>query len=147
MSEPKNFRVSDEDAAEHTVVCAEVPCWRDDEMFGASPADLAERVMGTLAPQGFTFPRLLDVEVRRLPSVYPVYTGSYAADLARIEAWVGDQPRLLTFGRQGLYVPDNTHHALLMGLDAASVVRDDGSLDRARWDRVREGYRDHVVED
>lgn len=147
MNEPKNYRQSDEDPADVTVLCAEVPCWADDETYRADPRVLAERVMSTLAPLGFAWPRLLDVEVRRLPRVYPVYTGQYTADLGTIEAWVEDQPGLLTFGRQGLFVPDNTHHALLMGQEAAFSVRDDGSIDLARWARVREGFRDHVVED
>lgn len=147
MNEPKNYRVSEDDPSDVTVVCAEVPCWADDETFAAEAGVLADRVMSTLAPLGFQWPRLLDVEVRRLPRVYPVYTGDYADDLASIEAWVEDQPGLLTFGRQGLFVPDNTHHALLMGQEAAASVRDDGSIDHARWDRVREEFRSHVVED
>lgn len=147
MNEPKNYRDSDEDPTDRTVLCAEVPCWAGDDTWTASPEALAERVMATLRPLGFDWPRLLDVEVRRLPRVYPVYTGDYTDDLARIEAWVGDQPGMLTFGRQGLFVPDNTHHALLMGQEAAFSIRDDGSIDRARWDRVREGFREHVVED
>lgn len=147
MNEPKNYRESADDPADVTVVCAEVPCWAGDDTFTAEPQVLADRVMSTLEPLGFGWPRLRDVEVRRLPRVYPVYTGAYAQDLARIEAWVGDQPGLLTFGRQGLFVPDNTHHALLMGQEAAASVRDDGSIDHARWDRVREAFRNHVVED
>lgn len=147
MNEPKNYRESSDDPEDVTVVCAEVPCWAGDDTFTAAPQELADHVMSTLAPLGFPWPRLLDVEVRRLPRVYPVYTGEYAADLDRIEAWVGDQPGLLTFGRQGLFVPDNTHHALLMGQEAAASVRQDGSIDHARWARVREGFRDHVVED
>lgn len=147
MNEPKNYRQSSDDPDDVTVVCAEVPCWAGDDTFTAEPPALAERVMSTLAPLGFRWPRLLDVEVRRLPRVYPVYTGDYLQDLDRIEAWVGDQPGLLTFGRQGLFVPDNTHHALLMGQEAAASVRDDGSIDHARWDRVRQEFRAHVVED
>ena len=83
----------------------------------------------------------------REPSVYPVYGGDYVDDLRRLEQWVADQPRLLTFGRQGLFAPDNTHHAMLMGMDAAEVVTPDGSVDARAWSRVRESYRDHVVVD
>lgn len=147
MNEPRNYRDSDEDPADRTVVCAEVPCWVDDDTWTATSDVLADRIMTSLAPLGFDWPALLDVEVRRLPRVYPVYTDQYAEDLARVEAWVEDQPGLLTFGRQGLFVPDNTHHALLMGQEAARSVRDDGSIDRDRWGRVRDGFREHVVED
>jgi hypothetical protein len=64
-----------------------------------------------------------------------------------VEAWVAENDRVLTFGRQGLFAPDNTHHALAMGWDAAGVVGPDGRVDRARWAGLRAGYRSNVVED
>jgi len=148
LSEPKNFRSGDgDDPPGVTVVCAELPCWEGDETWTASGDELAQRVVGTLTPLGFRFPAVVRAEVRRLPRCYPVYTGTYAADLAILEAWAAAQPGLLTFGRQGLFAPDNTHHALEMGWEAADAVRADGSIDHGRWAAARESFRDHVVED
>lgn len=147
MSEPKNFRESADDPHDVTVLCAELPCWEGDDTWTASPAELGRRVVDSLVPFGFRFPELVDVEVRRIPRCYPVYTGSYAADLATVEQWAAAHPRLLTFGRQGLFAPDNTHHALHMGREAARVLRDDGTVDRTRWQQARESFRAHVVED
>lgn len=146
LSEPKNFRTAD-DPAGTTVLCAELPCWVDDETWTASAADLAARVIETLTPLGFTFPPLAGAEVRRIPRCYPVYTGTYAEDLATLEAWAETDPRLLTFGRQGLFAPDNTHHALHMGWEAADALLPDGTVDRPRWDDARASFRSHVVED
>ena len=146
MSEPKNFRDGG-DPAGVTVVCAELPCWEGDTTWTASADELGRRVVDTLTPLGFTFPTVLATEVRRIPRCYPVYTGTYEADLATVEAWAGREDRLLTFGRQGLFAPDNTHHALVMGWDAAEVIGPDGRVDRVRWDRLRDGYRFNVVED
>ena len=78
---------------------------------------------------------------------YPSYTGTYSEDLDAVEAWAAGEPRLITFGRQGLFAPDNTHHALLMGWDAAEAIGPDGIVDRARWSAARESYRANVVED
>ena len=146
MSEPKNFRDGD-DPAGVTVLCAELPCWVGDDTWNASADELAERVMSTLTPLGFDFPTLAGTDVRRIPRCYPVYTGTYADDLATLEAWAGEQPRLITFGRQGLFAPDNTHHALHMGWEAADSLRPDGTVDRRRWDAARDSFRSHVVED
>ena len=146
MSEPKNFRTGD-DTAGTTVVCAELPCWVGDDTWTASADDLAATVMETLGPLGFEFPRLLGAEVRRIPRCYPVYTGTYAEDLAVLEDWAASRPRLLTFGRQGLFAPDNTHHALHMGWEAADALRPDGTVDAVRWDEDRRSFRSHVVED
>jgi protoporphyrinogen oxidase len=146
LSEPKNFRDGD-DPTDVTVVCAELPCWEGDETWTAEPSVLAEKVMGTLEPFGFRFPALAGVMVRRIARCYPVYTGSYVDDLETVERWAATLPRLMTFGRQGLFAPDNTHHALHMGWEAADAVRADGTIDRARWTNARESFRAHVVED
>ena len=148
LSEPKNFR-DDGDGDDNgvTVVCAEVPCWEGDATWTATPEELRDQVITTLGPLGFRFAAVEQVEVRRIPRCYPVYTGSYASDLAAIEAWAAEQPRLLTFGRQGLFAPDNTHHALVMGQRASDVLRPDGTFDRGRWAEARESFRAHIVED
>ena len=36
MNEPKNYRDSDEDPTDRTVLCAEVPCWAGDDVWNAS---------------------------------------------------------------------------------------------------------------
>ena len=146
LSEPKNFRDGD-DPAGVTVVCAELACWEGDDVWTASPERLADIVMGTLEPYGFRWPGLVGAEVRRIPRCYPFYGGTYADDLTRVEAWTAGLPRVLTFGRQGLFTPDNTHHALHMGWEADAVVGADGTVDRAAWDRRRESFRGYVVED
>lgn len=153
LSEPKNFRDApsvpgrggDPDGV--TVVCAELACWEGDETWTATPDELAERVRSTLAPLGFELPAVLGAEVRRIPKCYPVYAGAYAAALEVLERWAGRHPRLLTFGRQGLFAPDNTHHALHMGWEAADSLRADLTVDTDRWAVARAGFRTHVVED
>ncbi|HEV2787407.1 MAG TPA: FAD-dependent oxidoreductase [Solirubrobacteraceae bacterium] len=146
LSEPKNFR-DGPDPQDVTVVCAELPCWEGDATWAADEDDLAAQVMATLEPLGFAWPALVGVEVRRIARCYPVYSGGYEASLDTLEGWAQAQPRLLTLGRQGLYAPDNTHHVLEMGSQAAAVVRPDGSVDRAAWTAMREAFRSHVVED
>jgi hypothetical protein len=76
-----------------------------------------------------------------------VYRAGYERAFEQIDAWVTARPRLLMFGRQGLFAHDNTHHALAMGLAAADALRPDGELDAARWADARVEFRDHVVED
>jgi hypothetical protein len=76
-----------------------------------------------------------------------VYGPGFAADLGALEAWARGLDGLVTFGRQGLFTPDNTHHALAMGWAAAECLRPDGTLDHARWVAARDGFRRFVVED
>ncbi|OWY59366.1 hypothetical protein B7486_74945, partial [cyanobacterium TDX16] len=83
----------------------------------------------------------------RLPHVYPVYRPGFEADLAALEAWAAELPWLQVFGRQGLFVADNTHHALAMGQVAARCLGADGTWGEAAWLVARDGFRSNVVED
>jgi len=87
------------------------------------------------------------VTTRRLRQAYPVYIRGYENDLAVADQWLGQIEGLLTFGRQGLFVHDNTHHALYMAKAAAECLRPDGSLDQKLWAHYREIFETHVVED
>lgn len=147
LSEPKNYRDSDDDPADRTVLCAEVPCWEGDETWSAEPADLGERVRGALLAEGLPDPAPVEVEARRLPRVYPDYRVGFGEGLATVEAWLAGQAGMITLGRQGLFVGDNTHHVLAMGAAAADVLEPDGTFDGQEWARRREQFRSFVVED
>lgn len=146
VSEPKNYRSSADDPTDRTVLCAEVPCWEGDVVWNAEPDQLGELVAQGLRGDGLPDPTALEVEVRRLPRVYPVYRPGFEVDLAAVERWANDTG-VVVFGRQGLFVGDNTHHVLEMAWAVAECLGGDGSFDRAAWRRAREGFRAHVVED
>ncbi|MCB1016117.1 MAG: FAD-dependent oxidoreductase [Acidimicrobiales bacterium] len=146
LSEPKNYR-DGPDPSDRTVLCAEVPADVGDATWNLTDDDLGSLVREALVRLGLPDPAPVAVETRRLPRVYPRYRVGFAADLAGLEAWAAGQPRLLTFGRQGLFVPDNTHHALAMGDAAAAALGPDGAFDEGSWVAARDGFRSHVVED
>jgi protoporphyrinogen oxidase len=147
VSEPRNYRDDPSQPSDRTVLCAEIACWPGDEVWTAGDDDLADRLAGELAAAGLPEPRIVGVESRRLPRVYPVYRPGFGADLGALERWATEAGRLITFGRQGLFTPDNTHHALAMGWGAADALAPDGSLDAVRWRAARDGFRGFVVED
>ena len=146
LSEPKNYRDGD-DPRDVTVLCAEVACTVGDATWSSSDADLGAAVAESLERQGLPRVDHVAVEVRRLPHVYPLYRPGFEADVAALTAWVDAHPRLVTFGRQGLFVPDNTHHALAMGWAAADALGADGTFDRTAWSAARDRFATHVVED
>jgi len=146
VSEPRNYRDNPDDPPDRTVLCAEIACWPGDDVWQANDGELARRLSGELAAAGLPEPRPVHVESRRLPHVYPVYRPGFADDLAALERWASGIG-LVTFGRQGLFTPDNTHHALAMGWAAADALGPDGTFDTARWRTTRDGFRSFVVED
>jgi protoporphyrinogen oxidase len=147
LSEPANYRVSDDDPPDRTVLCAELPCAVGDQVWSASDDELAAIVDDTLRATGLLPVNRSGVEVRRLPHVYPIYQPGYEEHLAPLDSWVGDLPRVTTFGRLGLFAHDNTHHAMAMAYDAVDALREDGSRDEVRWAAARRRFSDHVVED
>lgn len=147
VSEPANYRDSSEDPADRTVLCAEIPCTPGDRWWTADDAELAAVVTRTLADVGLPPLQLAGVVVRRLPAVYPVYEVGYGERLAGLQAWADGLERVTTFGRQGLFVHDNTHHAMAMAYDAVAAIGPDGRRDEAAWSAALERFSRHVVED
>lgn len=147
LSEPKNYS-GRTDPAGRTVLCAEIPCATGDDVWRADETTLGERVLDGLASAGLPVgSRVLEVVVRRLPSAYPLYPVGYEEPFQRVDDWVSGLPGVLTFGRQGLFAHDNTHHALAMARAAAECLGDDGRFDHRRWAEHREAFTHHVVED
>ena len=147
LSEPANYRLSPEDPADRSVLCAEIPCAVGDPVWTSTPDDLAELVRDGLRAGGLPGVRLGGVEVRRLPHVYPVYEIGYADRLRPLDEWVDGLDRVTTFGRLGLFAHDNTHHAMAEALDAVAALRPDGTRDPGLWAAARARFATHVVED
>ncbi len=157
ISEPKNYRDAD-DPPGRTVLCAEIPCDPTSPGWGLPDDDLRDVVVAALEGAGLPAPRVLEVATHRLAHAYPVYERGFETKLRQLHDWLDDQPLLLTFGRQGLFVHDNAHHALAMAWDAADCLEPGGgyssaecgmldSFNRERWRRARESFAGHVVED
>jgi protoporphyrinogen oxidase len=146
LSEPKNYAGAA--APGTTVLCAELPCDPSSALWGASDEALGELVRKDLAANGIPVRAAVRAVVaRRLREAYPIYERGYRAHFDRIDAWFSGLDGVLTLGRQGLFVHDNTHHTLAMAYAAAACVEDSGRVDRGRWARFRESFQSHVVED
>lgn len=147
LSETKNYYEAVEPKT-HTVLCAELPSDPGDQHWGMSDDALGAKLCEWLAGTGLPVKsRVLRTETRRLPFAYPVYDRTYAANFEAMDRWIGGIDNLLTFGRQGLFAHDNTHHALAMAYGAVSCLSPDGAFDRQRWARLRHEFEAHVVED
>jgi protoporphyrinogen oxidase len=147
ISEPANYRDSSDDPTDLSVICAEIPCAVDDEVWKQDDETLAELVEEAVARSELPPVRRVEVVVRRLPFVYPVYVLGYERRLAGIEAWITGVPQIVSFGRLGLFAHDNSHHAMLEAYEAVDSLRPDGRFDSARWRVQRARFAEHVVED
>lgn len=146
LSEPKNYSALGRPAGT-TVLCAELPCTLDDAVWRMSDEELGRLLAEDLAGCGIPLPAApLKVFSRRLPAAYPIYLRGYEEPFGILDRWAESVPRLLSYGRQGLFAHDNTHHALFMA-NAAVACLGGAAFDQAKWADYRQLFAKHVVED
>jgi protoporphyrinogen oxidase len=142
VSEPTNYRTSDDDPTDRTVLCAELPCRTGDATWSADDETLAAMVQDGLAAAGLPpvrRPSSGGVVVQRLPRFYPVYRQGYLERLSGIETWADRLAHVASFGRLGLFVHHNSHQAMRVAYDAVGCLGPDGVLDHVCWEAAREG--------
>ena len=147
LSEPKNYSDRREPKG-RTVLCAELPCKVGDEHWEMNDEQLSGLVRDSLASCGLPIKcAVLETVTRRLPFAYPIYKTGYEKHFRIQDRWVESIDGVLTFGRQGLFAHDNTHHALAMAYGAVECLNGSGEFDHERWDGYRKEFEKHVVED
>lgn len=146
MSEPKNYSLTRRPG--RTVLCAELPCAVGGEEWQMSDAQLLELFRGDITRAGLgPLPPVAGVHVERIPQAYPLYTEGYRQAFDALDQWAATLEGLVTFGRQGLFVHDNTHHTMAMAYALADCLLPSGALDRSRWAEARRSFEANVVED
>jgi protoporphyrinogen oxidase len=147
LSEPKNYSGSIE-PRNRTLLCAELPSDPMAPEWGMTDEELSRLLCHWLAQAGLpVVAPIRRVVTRRLKQAYPVYRLGYETHFETMDRWLGELKGLLTFGRQGLFVHDNTHHALYMAYAAVECFGADGSFDWELWREFRQIFETHVVED
>ena len=115
--------------------------------------ELGKRLREWMALAGLPAPaRVSKVVTRRLGHAYPLYRRGYEECFEKIAQWLWGIEGVLTFGRQGLFADDNTHHALAMAYGAArclspradstmrGVGRSTGKSSKTTSSRIRLGW-------
>jgi len=146
LSEPKNYSAAEEPKG-RTILCAELPSDPGDKYWSMDDESLGKALYGWLGDCGLPqSAKITHAFTRRLPHAYPVYDRDYEAHFKTLDDWISGIDGLLTFGRQGLFAHDNTHHALAMAYGAADCL-DGGVFNHAKWAHYRQEFLTHVVED
>jgi protoporphyrinogen oxidase len=147
LSEPKNY--GDGSGPKHlTVLCAELPCDPDGPHWQKSDEELGQLVRDALSAAGIPVRATINqIITRRVRQAYPIYERGYETYFNSLDHWLDRIDGLLTFGRQGLFAHDNTHHALYMAYSAVDCLDESGCFNRERWQSFRRIFDSHVVED
>lgn len=145
ISEPKNYR-GGPDPVDRTVICVEIPCEPGDATWAEDDRSLVRSVGDDVLRLGLPNPGERG-RVTRIRYVYPVYRIGSEEAFDLVASWLDSRHGVVSYGRQGLFAHDNTHHAMAMARDAVECISEDLEFDRAGWDEARERFARHVVED
>ena len=146
LQEPKNYSAQGRPEGT-TVICAELPCSPKDDVWAMSDEELGQLVENDLQTSGIPLPKApIAYAARKLPQAYPIYLTGYEEPFGALDAWIDAVPRVLSYGRQGLFAHDNTHHALNMAYAAVDCLNGAG-FDEPKWASYRGEFAKHVVED
>jgi len=147
LSEPKNYSDTDEPTG-LTALCAELPCDVNDRYWQMNEDQLAAVVINSLQIAKIPITsRIRNVIVRRISHAYPIYEIGYGEFFESMDRYIEGIGNLLTFGRQGLFAHDNTHHALYMAYAAVDCLDEQGRFNSDKWLGYRRIFETHVVED
>lgn len=147
LSEPKNYSASSMPEG-LTGLCAEIPCRIGGKLWNTQQDKIAGLVIHGLRQVGLPVDGLVTESfVRRTAHAYPLYDLEFENRIQVIEDYLNTIPDIISLGRQALFVHDNTHHTIEMGLCAADCVSKDGEWDKEKWGGYREMFKTHVVED
>jgi len=146
LSETKNY--SGIEVKGKTGICAELPCSTEDKVWNMSEQELSNIVKSSL--QKADIPITADIsriKIKKLKYAYPIYNSGYEVHYDYIDEYIKSYDNLLSFGRQGLFAHDNTHHALYMAYSAVKCLDKNGSFNKVKWMEYRKEFETHVVVD
>jgi protoporphyrinogen oxidase len=146
LSEPKNYSMA-KNPANRTGLCFEIPCTEGDEIWDLDDENVLRLVMTDLGKTDLPNPEISDFTIRRKKNIYPVYDHNFESRLEIIEECLDSLDHTVSLGRQGLFVHDNTHHTIEMGIAAAECLSSDLKWDTSRWADFRKQFESHVVVD
>lgn len=146
MSERQNYDGSRESPGS-TGLCLEMPCFRTDPVWSMDDDGVLGIALQGIAASGFPDPVVKAFFTRRINEAYPSYPLGWHRHFDGIDGWLSRLPGVVTLGRQGLFVHDNTHHAIEMGIAAARCFDPSAGWDAAGWSEARKLFRKNVVED
>jgi len=146
MSEPKNYSLAT-DPKDRTGLCFEIPCSEGDKIWKLEDKSLLKIVLDDLRKTNLPVPIVTDFTIRRKTNVYPIYDHAFEARVNLIEEYLKDINKTISLGRQGLFVHDNTHHTIEMGIAAADCLSENLHWNEAKWSNYRKLFDSHVVVD
>lgn len=130
-----------------TVLCCDLTCNLDDDLWKSSDEDLAKRCLRAVESVGVTTEdRLSGSFVKRFRDFYPVYSIDYRERLAERYGSLRVFDNVIPTGRLGMFNYNNSDHCLDMGRFIARGVQS-GDTPGDIWDALERRVRSYRIVD
>lgn len=121
LSEQKNLN-KDSSPAGRTVISLDIACNENDRTWNMSDRELFRLALNDLGHMGIEESHTLDHFNLKLKDVYPVYDLGFDARLKELFYALGEYANIYSTGRQGLFLNNDIHDSVEMGMQAAEFV-------------------------
>lgn len=116
-----------------TVLCFEICCNTRDEIWKYSEEELKEMVLADIEGIRIIDPtKIIDCHIKKLDEAYAICHLNYEYHLKDLIEHLSNFENLLSTGRQGLFLQNDMHDSMVMGLDAAAFLIK-GHQDLLKW--------------
>lgn len=120
--EPKNFHRS-MGTKDQGMIVLEITCHPGDSTSQKSDKQLVNATIKGLDRVGLVRPdEIVNTHVHRIPFTYPLYDLDYRERLGKVWRYLENFPRLISTGRQGLFLHNNMDHSIHMGFRTADRI-------------------------
>lgn len=147
MSEPKNYSGAQMPFG-LTGLCFEIPCSVGDHIWNSSENEITAKIVEDLKKVDLQIESAIKFGFyRRVPKAYPVYDKDFNTHFSKVDDYLTQIPGLVSLGRQGLFVHDNTHHTIEMAYRASECLEPGLIWNSELWNYYRKQFSKNVVED
>lgn len=129
-----------------TVLCFEICCNREDALWKYSDEEIYKLALEDVKkiPQ-IPQDKIESFFVERLESAYPVFDLEFDKNLRSCLAYVATLKNVILTGRQGLFLNNDMHDSMEMGLMAAKYISN-GKGDSLGWFKIMKAYLGNKLE-
>jgi protoporphyrinogen oxidase len=143
MSEQKNLNKESSPEGK-TVISLDISCSCGDDVWNMGEEEFFELAVRDLSYLGIRREHITDHFSLKLKDVYPVYSIGFDSTLRRLISNLSDYKNVYSTGRQGLFLNNDIHDSLEMGILAARSALE--GKESAQWYSEIDKYIVHKLE-
>ena len=130
LSEQKNLNKESSPSGK-TVISLDISCNYGDKIWNMSDKELFELALKDIGHMGIQKSHILDYFTLKLEDVYPIYNLGFKKSFDKILGVIAGCPNIYSTGRQGLFLNNDIHDSIEMGMMASKFILD--GKDNREW--------------